>query len=154
MESEALDLAAKLCLRFEGLYLKPYLCPAGVATVGVGSTLYEDGTRVSLSDPPITRDRAIALLMLTLKRDYLPAAQRLCPGLETPGQLAALTDFAYNAGVGALRNSNLRRRVNARDYDAVPGELAKWTKGGGRVLKGLVIRRQAEAAVFAASLGA
>lgn len=147
MESEALDLAAGLCLKFEGLYLKPYLCPAGVATIGVGSTLYEDGTPVTLTDPPISKERAISLLMLTLKRDYLPAVQMLCK-VDKPNQLAALTDFAYNAGVGALRASTLRKRVNAGDFDAVPAEFAKWVKGGGKVLKGLVIRRQAESNLF------
>lgn len=147
MESEALDLAAKLCLKFEGLYLRPYLCPAGVATIGVGSTVYEDGTKVSLSDPAISKERAIGLLMLTLKRDYMPAAKRLC-NVETAGQLAALTDFAYNAGIGALKNSTLRKKVNAGDFDAVPAEFAKWTKAGSKTLKGLVIRRQAEANLF------
>ena len=136
-----------LCLRFEGLYLKPYLCPAGVPTIGVGSTVYEDGSKVSMLDAPITKERAIELLMLTLKRDYLPAVQKLCK-VENANQLAALTDFAYNVGVGALRSSNLRKRVNAGEYDAVPAEFSKWVKGGGKVLKGLVIRRQAEANLF------
>lgn len=148
MESEALDLAAKLCLKFEGLYLRPYLCPAGVATIGVGSTRYEDGTAVTMHDSPISKERAIGLLMLTLKRDYMPAAKRLCPDLETAGQLAALTDFAYNAGIGALKASTLRKKVNAKEYELVPAEFAKWTKGGGKVLKGLVIRRQAESNLF------
>ena len=147
MESEALDLAAGLCLRFEGLYLKPYLCPAGIPTIGVGSTRYEDGVAVSMFDAPITKDRAIELLMLTLKRDYLPAVRTLCK-VENAKQLAALTDFAYNLGVGALRSSNLRKRVNAGDYEAVPAEFSKWVKGGGKVLRGLVIRRQAEADLF------
>ena len=51
-------LAAKLCRRFEGLYLRPYLCPAGVPTIGYGSTVYENGMAVQLTDPPITRERA------------------------------------------------------------------------------------------------
>ena len=145
----ALNLTVALCQRFEGVYLRPYLCPAGVPTVGVGSTLYEDGTQVALADPPITRERAFVLLRTTLARDYLPAVLHLCPGIDTPERLAALTDFAYNCGVGALRASNLRRRVNAGDWDAVPAELAKWVKGGGRVLAGLVRRREAEAELAA-----
>ena len=143
--SLALNITTELCRRFEGVYLRPYLCPAGVATIGVGSTLYEDGTPVTLADAPITRERAFALLRTTLARDYLPATIRLCPGIDTPERLAALTDFTYNCGVGNLKASTLRRRVNAGDWDAVPTELRRWTRGGGRVLQGLVCRRQAEA---------
>lgn len=147
MESEALDLAANLCLKFEGLYLRPYICPAGVPTIGVGSTVYEDGTKVSLSDPAISRERAIGLLMLTLKRDYMPAAKRLC-NVETAGQLAALTDFAYNAGIGALKASTLRKKVNAKEYELVPAEFAKWVKAGSKTLKGLQLRRAMESNLF------
>jgi len=136
-------MAAALCRRFEGLYLTPYLCPAGVATVGFGATRYVDGRPVRLTDPPITRDAAESMLLLQLERTYMPAVLRLCPGL-TGGRLAAITDFTFNLGAGALRASTLRRRVNAGDWDAVPGELRRWTRGGGRVLRGLVLRRQAE----------
>ena len=59
---QAVGVAAALAKSFEGLYLTPYLCPAGVATIGYGATYYENGTRVQLTDPPITRARAEALL--------------------------------------------------------------------------------------------
>lgn len=143
----AVAVAAALARRFEGLYLRPYLCPAGVATIGVGATFYEDGTRVTLTDPPITRERAEALLLWMVRNRYLPAVVKLCPGADNPGLLAALIDFTFNLGAGNLRVSNLRRRVNGRDYDAVPAELRKWVRGGGRVLPGLVARREAEAAL-------
>ena len=142
---DAVALAADLARRFEGLRLSPYLCPAGVATIAYGATFYEDGTRVQLTDPPVTRELANALLLWMLRTQYLPAVVRLCPGANTPGRLAALIDFTYNLGAGSLKASTLRRRVNAGDWDAVPAELAKWVRGGGRVLKGLVKRRQAEA---------
>jgi len=141
----AVHLAAELCRRFEGLRLRPYLCPAGVPTIGYGSTRYEDGTRVQLTDPAITRERAEALLHWALVHEYLPAVVRLCPGADTPERLAALVDFAYNLGVGRLAASTLRKRVNAGRWAEVPAELAKWVKGGGRVLAGLAKRRQAEA---------
>lgn len=140
----ALELAVRLCLKFEGVYLKPYLCPAGVPTIGIGSTTYENGVRVTLRDPPITRERAISLLTLQLKTIYLPAVLKLCPGVDTPERLAALLDFAYNLGGSNLRASTLRKRVNAGRWPEVPAELRKWVKGGGRVLKGLVRRREAE----------
>ena len=129
------------------MYLSPYLCPAGVATIGVGATYYQDGTRVTLADFPITRTMAEDLLMWQVKVVYLPAVLKLCPAIvhETPGRIAALIDFTFNLGQSNLRASTLRKRVNAADWEGVPDQLRKWVKGGGRVLKGLVIRREAEA---------
>lgn len=143
--AQALHLAGLLCAQFEGLRLAPYLCPAGVPTIGLGSTRYADGTAVQLTDQAISKEQAYDLLELTLRRDYLLAVLKLCPGADTPERVAALTDFAYNLGAGALKASTLRKRVNAGDWDAVPDELRKWVKGGGRVLRGLVARREAEA---------
>lgn len=139
-----LELAEALCRRFEGLYLRPYLCPAGVPTIGYGATFYEDGTRVSLTDPPITPERAAALLRHQLRTRFAPAVARLCPGARTPAERAALLDYTFNLGEGNLRVSTLRRKVNAGDWGAVPTELMKWVRAGGRVLLGLVRRRQAE----------
>ena len=144
----AVAVAAALARRFEGLYLRPYLCPAGVPTIGYGATYYEDGARVQLTDPPITRERAEQLLLWMVRTKYMPAVLRLCPGVDSADRLAALIDFTFNLGAGNLRASNLRRRVNARDYDAVPDELRKWNKAGGRVLRGLVRGRAAEIMVF------
>lgn len=146
---DAVAIAAALARRFEGLYLSPYLCPAGVATIGFGSTYYEDGTRVQLDDPPITRARAEALLLHMVRTVYLPAVLRLCPALvtATPERLAAIIDFAFNLGAGKLKASTLRRRVNAGQWDQVPAELRKWVNGGGRRLTGLVRRREAEVAL-------
>ncbi len=148
MSELAVSVATALARRFEGLYLRPYLCPAGVPTIGFGATYYEDGTRVQLTDPPITRERAEALLVWMVRTQYLPAVLRLCPGADSPERLAALIDFTFNLGARNLRSSNLRRRVNERDYDAVPGELRKWVRAGGRVLRGLVRRREAEITIF------
>lgn len=145
---QAMDLAAGLCRHFEGFRARPYLCPAGVWTVGYGSTRHADGRPVRPSDPPVSLDAAERLLRLTLARDYLPAVLQLCPGADTPGRVAALLDFAYNCGTGNLKASTLRRKVNAEDWDAVPAELRKWTRGGGRVLPGLVRRREAEVALL------
>lgn len=141
---DTLALIEALCLRFEGLYLRPYLCPAGVATIGVGATFYEDGTRVSLRDPPITRERALQLLRWHILQRFLPATRRLCPGADTPGRLAALVDFAFNLGEGNLRASTLRRKVNAGAWDEVPAQFMRWNKAGGRTLAGLTRRRSAE----------
>jgi lysozyme len=141
----AVEVAAALARRFEGCYLKPYLCPAGVPTIGYGATYYEDGARVTLFDPPITRERAESLLLWMIRTKYLPAVIQLCSGIDEPHHLAAIIDFTFNLGAGALSTSTLRRRINAGQWDDVPDELRKWVKAGGRVLRGLVLRREAEA---------
>ena len=142
--ADAVDVAAALCRRFEGFRSQPYLCPAGVPTIGYGATHYLDGRPVKLTDPAISRDEADRLLLAMVRRTYLPAVQRLCPGVTHPGRLAALIDFTFNLGAGRLQASTLRRRVNAGEWGQVPTELRKWVIGGGRVLRGLVIRREAE----------
>ena len=126
----AVQVAAALCRMFEGCYLRPYLCPAGVPTIGYGATYYEDGTAVTLTDPPITRERAEALLLWMVRTVYLPAVLRLCPGVDNPHRLAALIDFTFNLGSGSLKASTLRRKVNAGEWTEVPGELRKWVRGG------------------------
>ncbi len=146
--NDVLAVVVPLLERFEGLYLKPYLCPAGVPTIGLGSTRYLDGRLVRLTDPPITRGHAYALAKDQLRREYLPAVLALCPGADNTERIAALTDFAYNLGTTALRGSTLRKRVNEQDWEAARRELLRWTRGGGRVLPGLVSRRRAEAALI------
>lgn len=140
----AVAVAAALARRFEGLYLSPYLCPAGVPTIGYGATYYMDGRRVQLTDAPISRETAERLLLWMVTNKYLPAVLRLCPGADNPKRLGALTDYTLNLGAGNLSASTLRKRVNAGRWGDVPAELRKWNKGGGRVLRGLVVRRQAE----------
>ena len=146
---EALEITAALCRTFEGLYLKPYLCPALVPTIGVGSTLYEDGTKVTLQDAPITAERAEAILKLTLARDYLPGVVKASPGLlKSASRLGAIVDFAYNCGVPRYRASTLRKRVDSEDWPGARIEIQKWCRGGGRELRGLKLRRTAEAALI------
>jgi lysozyme len=146
--AEAMPILVELCVQFEGVYLRPYLCPAGVPTVGVGTTRYLDGRAVLLTDPPITRETALVMLRHQLRATYIPGTLRACPAIDTPGRLAAIADLAYNIGVGALRASTLRRRIAADRWEDVPGELRRWNKAAGRTLPGLVRRREAEAALL------
>lgn len=148
MIDAALPVALALMRRFEGFYPSPYLCPAGVPTIGFGATYYEDGTRVTLTDVPISRQRAEALLLWHVRTVYLPAVVKLCPRVDHPDRLAALIDFAFNLGGSNLKASTLRRKVNAGEWGAVPDELRKWNRAGGRILRGLTIRREAEAALI------
>lgn len=150
MENDPIKLVVSLCVLFEGLYLKPYLCPAGIPTIGIGSTRYENGVKVSLADPPITKERAYEMLMWELNHECVPRVLRLCENLPSwgPGGMAAILDFTYNLGLGNLQGSTLRKKIQANDKEGAKVELMKWVKGGGRVLPGLVKRRSAEAALI------
>jgi len=145
ISKEAVDLIK----HFEGLRLTPYMCSANVPTIGYGSTFYEDGRRVTLQDPPITLERAESLLQFTLNRDFVPSALRLCPTLVAhQNKLGAIVSFVYNLGAGRLQSSTLRRKVNAELWDEAADQLLLWNKGGGKVLRGLDLRRKAERALF------
>ena len=78
----------------------------------------------------------------------IAATLRYCPVLttESDGRLAAVVDFTFNLGVGRLQTSTLRRRINQRDWSSAAQELRRWVYGGGKVLPGLVTRREAEVA--------
>lgn len=141
--------ALPVIVRFEGLRLRPYLCPAGVPSVGLGSTRYLDGRPVRLTDQPITREHAYALAVEQLRREYLPAVLRLCPGIDGFDRLAGVLSWTYNCGADALRASTLRRRINAKDWRGAQVEMRRWVRGGGKVLPGLVTRRAIEAGMLA-----
>lgn len=150
-----LDIAAELCRRFEGFRTKPYICPAGVPTIGYGSTYYADGRKVTMQDAPISEPAARELLMRELFHTYAPGVLRQCPGLlplallqDDWRKLNAIVDFAYNLGVGRLQTSTLRRKINAQDWHGAKEQLMLWVRGGGRVLPGLVARRKAEVALI------
>jgi len=152
-----LEIATELCRRFEGFRAKPYLCPAGVPTIGYGSTFYADGRKVTLEDAPMDEPQARALLVSELMHRYAPGTIRQCPILLTLamtagdwGKLNAIVDFAYNLGVGRLQTSTLRRKINAQDWEGAKEQLKLWVRGGGRVLPGLVTRRNAEILIMGA----
>lgn len=131
----------KLIKRFEGCRLKPYICPAGVWTCGWGST----GPDV-FPGRPWTQEYADRRLEMDAAR-FAKGTILLCPTIDGDA-LCAIADFAYNLGLGALRASTLRRRINAGDREAARHELRRWVRGGGKILPGLVIRRETEAALL------
>lgn len=142
----AIDLAK----RFEGFHrvpetdpdrAHPYICPAGYWTIGYGHLC--DSTH-----PPITEAQAEDYLARDLQT-ALAATLRYCPVLATESEkrLAAIVDFTFNLGAGRLQTSTLRRRINQRDWLPAVLELRRWVYGGGRVMPGLVTRRDAEASL-------
>lgn len=137
-----------LIKRFEGLKLKPYNCPASIATIGYGNTYYPDGTKVKLTDPAITKEKAEELLKFLLT-SYEKGVDSFCRDDINQNQFDALTSFAYNVGVGNLQKSTLIKKVNKNPNDpTIRAEFMKWNKGGGKVLLGLTRRRQAEADLY------
>ena len=145
---EVPQAAIDLAKRFEGFHrvpkhdpgrAHPYVCPAGYWTIGYGHLC-------DPKHPPITKGEAEAYLAQDLKV-ALAATLRYCPVLaaEPEGRLAAIVDFTFNLGAGRLQTSTLRRRVNERDWKAAALELRRWVYGGGKVLPGLVARRNLEA---------
>jgi lysozyme len=146
--------AIELAKRFEGFERKvkhgieitaaPYICPAGFWTIGYGHLC-------DPKHPPITESEAEVYLAQDLLT-ALAATLRYCPVLATEpeGRLAAIVDFTFNLGAGRLQTSTLRQRVNQRDWVAASKELRRWVYGGGRVLPGLLARREAEAYLLSA----
>ena len=147
--SKAIEIATQLCKQFEGFRSAAYTCPAGVASIGYGNTFYEDGTKVTLQDKPITQAEAELMLVRSLSTQYLPAVLKASPTLiNNPNALGAILSFTYNLGVSRYRASTLRKRLDAADWEGAREQIVKWTRAGGRVLPGLVKRREAERAMF------
>jgi lysozyme len=93
-------------------------------------------------------DEIDTLLEKDLQR-FEAGVLRLCPAAaDNQCHLDALVSFAFNVGLGNLQSSTLRMKYNRSDYDGAADEFLKWTKAGGKVLNGLVRRREAERALF------
>jgi lysozyme len=137
-----------LIKRFEGLKLKPYLCPAGIPTIGYGNNYYNDGKKVKLTDPSITQAKADELLKFLIQ-SYEKDVDSFCRDDISQHQFDALTSFAYNCGPRNLKSSTLLKKVNLNPNDpTIRAEFMKWNKGAGKVLAGLTKRRQAEADLY------
>ncbi len=135
-----------LIKRFEGFAPEIYICPGGWPTIGYGHVVRDD-ERERFADG-IDEAEAEALL----RRDVEVAERAVLRLIRVPledGRFDALCSFAFNLGTGALQRSTLRRKVNREEHSSVPPELRRWVWAGGRKLKGLVRRREAEAALYA-----
>lgn len=139
VSSKGLDII-KAC---EGLYLQPYLCPANVWTIGYGST-----RGVTKDMAPITEEEAL----VRLKIDVLNEAERPLKNLVkvqlNQNQYDALVSLVFNIGQGNFRASTLRQKLNRGDFEGAANEFKKWRRGGGRILPGLVKRREVEEKLF------
>ena len=154
--SQIPQAAIALAKHFEGFHriprsdplrrAHPYICPAGYWTIGYGRLCKPD-------HPPISEEEGESYLRQDL-RTALAATLRYCPVLATEpeGRLAAIVDFTFNLGAGRLQTSTLRRRIIQRDWLSAGQELRRWVYGGGRVLPGLVTRREAEVSLLIADV--
>ncbi len=132
--------AIELIKKFEGFSAFPYMCPAGYWTVGFGHRTIDKHTIIS-------EDTAEKFLRYDLSYAERAVNKQITSAL-TENQFGALVSFVFNLGSGRLQSSTLRMKLNRGDYEGAANELMKWVKGGGRTLKGLVIRRQAERELF------
>lgn len=142
----AVDLIAK----FEGFRSKPYLCSAGVPTIGYGNTFYEDGKKVTLNDAPINESRAKELLLNYLNNHMLPEFKKSIKVQLEQHQIDALACLAYNIGNGGFKTSSVLKNINEniKSGDVIEKNWKAWNKGGGKVLQGLVNRREGEYKYF------
>lgn len=148
----------ELLKKFEGTgpvkkgMLHAYLCPAGIWTIGYGSTFLADGSPVTKNQKPITFDEAEVLLASTLT-SYERTVSKYVKVPLTENQFSALVSFVYNVGAANFANSTLLKRVNAKDFGSAAKEFLKWDKarvnGTMVALPGLTKRRQAESILFA-----
>lgn len=148
-----INLATELIKQFEGCSLIPYYCPANIPTIGYGSTCYEDGTKVTMIDKPLTQKQADDLLQWHLTTQCITYAEMILT-LLTDNQNGAILSLIYNIGGNAFKNSTL---FNLLNNGAITTVLTKeswlcWNKaridGMLQPVKGLTRRRQLEWDLF------
>ena len=132
---------------FEGCVLKPYLDSVKIPTIGIGTTVYPDGRKVTMSDPAITKEKAYEYLRDHLSKDCA-FVESVLKVPVTDNQFAALASFTYNVGRDALKKSTLLRKLNAGDVKGAADQFLKWDHAGGKVVAGLTRRRKAERELF------
>ena len=133
--------------RYEGFASKPYLCPAGVWTIGYGSTYLEDGTPVTKDTPPIDYARGTKLLAIRLEA-YEKAIDTAVHTQLNQNQYDALVSLCYNIGQGNFSRSTLVKYINSGNSTKAAGEFLNWNKVKGKPITGLTRRREEEMKLF------
>jgi lysozyme len=150
--------AVEMVKHHEGVRFKPYRCPAKLWTIGVGHVMYPEQGKLKVEDRDsfllrrednrqFTKDEVDGILRFDLARFERGVAQ-FCPVPLTQGMFDSLVSFSFNVGLGTLQRSTLRQKLLRGDKAGAAEEFLKYTKGGGKVLPGLVKRRQDEQALF------
>jgi GH24 family phage-related lysozyme (muramidase) len=153
------DFAVEMIKHHEGVRLKPYRCPALLWTIGVGHVLYPQQAKLKMEerkafplnpehDRQWTEGGIDAIFRSDLTR-FETGVLRLCPrAIDSQTQFDALVSFSFNVGLGNLQSSTLRMKYNRGEIEGAADEFLKWVRGGGRILPGLVSRRQDERSIF------
>lgn len=112
----------------EGCVLHPYKDIAGIPTIGIGNTYYATGIKVTMHDPPITKDEAYALFSQIVKH-YEEAVWSLTRDDINQNNFDSLVSFSYNVGIGSLKSSTLLKRINANPKDqTIRQAFEMWNK--------------------------
>tara|TARA_Y100000385_G_C13097764_1_gene642475 strand:- start:3075 stop:3533 length:459 start_codon:yes stop_codon:yes gene_type:complete len=130
-----------LIKKFEGCRLKSYLCSAGVLTIGYGHT------REVLEGAQITQGEADEMLWEDIKSFEGYVNDLVFVTLEQC-QFDALVCWTFNLGATNLAESTMLKKLNALEYAEVPYQMRRWNRAKGKVLDGLVRRREAESLLF------
>lgn len=152
------EKAISMIKHHEGVRFKPYRCPAKLWTIGVGHVLYPEQGKLPFNERDnfalriedfriFTQEEVDRILKEDLRR-FERGVLRYCPAGLTQGRFDALVSFAFNVGLGNLQRSGLRMKHNRGDFEAAAEEFLKWSKAGGKVLKGLLKRRQDEMSLY------
>lgn len=152
------DKCISMIRHHEGVRFRAYRCPAKLWTIGVGHVLYplqgalpldkrQDFQLQESDNRTFSSEEVDGILKSDLARFERGVAIQ-CPVELTQGQFDALVSFSFNCGLGTLQRSTLRQKLLRGETEDAAQELLKYTIGGGRVLPGLVKRRQDERAVF------
>jgi len=137
-----------LIKKYEAFSSVPYVCPAGLPTIGYGNTYYPNMQKVKMTDKAITKDEADVIFKKVLSYFETDVNVYVIPNLKQQ-QFDALCSFAYNVGIGNFKSSTLLKKVNANPNDpTIKAEFLKWNKSKGRVLNGLTKRRNEEANLY------
>ena len=148
----------QLIKHWEGVRYRPYTCSARLFTIGVGHVLYPNQGRLPLDqrdayplepndNRTFSKDEVDGILSTDLIRFEVGVA-RLFPMVLTTGQNDALVSFSFNLGLGGVQRSTLRSKVLRGETQEAADEFLKFTRGGGKILPGLVKRRRDERALF------
>jgi len=136
-----------LIKKFEGCRLKSYRCPSGIWTIGFGNTFYENGDKVK-EDDVITQQRAEELAKFIIDQFAVTIEPFILKPLND-NQFSACVSLAYNIGTQGFKRSSVFKKLNINPLDAtIADSFRLWNKGGGKVLKGLVNRREAEIQLY------
>jgi len=141
------DKCIDMIKHHEGVRLRPYRCPAGLWTVGVGHLIGDGKTLPDAWNRTFTMEEVNDILKEDLHR-FERGVLRLCPNGLTQSRFDALVSFSFNVGLGNLQRSSVRMRHNRGDYAGTAEAFLMWTKAAGRVLPGLVKRRQDERSLY------